>query len=630
MKKISVVLAFLLSCFFAVAQEVIIDCGNPVLQEYYSKHQHKVQQKLSSNLELPFFDDFSNSLIYPDAAKWTDRFAYINNSNGKNPISIGVATLDAIDETGKVYLHLPTGMSAEADYLTSQPLNLQRDVADSIYLSFFYQCGGGGNTPEYRDSLVLQFYSVENDTWKSIWRAYGGNAMENFEMVLIPIIDTIWLKDGFRFRFVNHASLSSNYEPSWQSNVDQWHLDFVILDANRSCNDTIVQDVAMLKNVGPFLKEYTTMPWEHFKQLDRSAVLDSITFAYLNYQPFTNNINRQYNVFDKDENTSLIPHRTYIDNHCGDDSENAGEQETVIYTKKFCYLFDEETYMQDDSATFLIRANIKTDIAQEREYYRQNDTVRYYQVFKNYYAYDDGTAEKGYGISGQGTANSSLAYQFKCLAADTLYGMYIYFNRTQNDGNQKYFYLTVWQDDNGQPGDTIASRMGVLPKYSDNINGFTYYTFDKPIPLAKDQIFYVGWIKTTNDMLNCGLDTDTNARDKIFFNVSGYWERSIVSAALMIRPVFGYELASDIAKIPNFEKQTADFNIFPNPAVDFINIDAEMPIESIEIYDNLGRIVKKEQQVTNISISELPQGVYFVKPKSQNRTYTPQQLIIIR
>ena len=90
-----------------------------------------------------------------------------------------------------------------------------------------------------------------------------------------------------------------------------------------------------------------------------------------------------------------------------------------------------------DSATFLIRANIKTDNVQEREFYRWNDTVRYYQEFKNYYSYDDGTAEKGYGISGQGTANSSLAYQFESYKTDTLFGAYIYFNRTLNDGNQK-------------------------------------------------------------------------------------------------------------------------------------------------------------------------------------------------
>ena len=628
MKRLASILFFVCCTLAVFSQEVVIDCGNPALSDYSERYFERYGYKVatSDTLELPFFDDFSASYMYPDSSKWSDKYAFVNNSVGKNPISIGVATLDALDEHGKVYPTLPIGMSDVADYLTSKPINLQRNASDSIYLSFFYQCGGNGNMPELRDSLVLQFYSVSDDEWRSVWKMAGGNAMSNFKQVMIPVRDSIWLKNGFRFRFINYVSISSNYEPSWQSNVDQWNLDFIILDANRNASDTIIEDVTMIKNVGPFLKDYRQVPWSHFLHKGRTAVYDSITFSYANLQDATHNINRQYDVFDKDETTSLIPARTYIDYHCGDDSENINANDEINYTKKFCYFFNEESYQAEDSAKFLIRANLKTDVAQVRDYYRWNDTVRYYQDFKNYYAYDDGTAEKGYGISGQGTANASLAYKFEPYMTDTLYGVYIYFNRTQNDGNVKYFYLTVWKDNNGIPGDTIVSRLGVRPSFSNKLNGYVYYPLDTAVVISG--AFYVGWIKTTNDMLNCGLDMESDAHDKIFYNVSGTWQNSIISGALMIRPVFGYELRQD-ASSPT-EHIVPQCSIYPNPASTELNIESGTDFSGVMIYDNLGRVVMQSGNETVINVSGLPEGTYFVRPYSETNVFETVKILIMR
>jgi len=628
MKRLAAILILSLCICNLYSQEVVIDCGNPALSDYSARYFEKYSFKAatSDTLELPFFDDFSSSYIYPDSTKWTDKYAFVNNSCAKNPVSIGVATLDALDEHGKVYPSLPIGMSDVSDYLTSKPINLQRNASDSIYLSFFYQCGGNGNVPELRDSLVLQFYSVADDEWRSIWKAEGGSAMDNFELVLVPIVDSLWLQKGFRFRFMNYVSISSNYEPSWQSNVDQWNLDFIILDANRTANDTIIEDVAMVRNVGPFLKDYRAVPWSHFLYKGREAVYDSITFNYANLQDAMHNINRQYDVFDKDETASLIPARTYMDYHCGDDSENIDAYEEISYTKKFCYLFNEESYQADDSATFLIRANLKTDVAQVRDYYRWNDTVRFYQEFKNYYAYDDGTAEKGYGISGQGTANASLAYKFEPYMNDTLYGVYIYFNRTQNDGNVKYFYLTVWEDNNGVPGDTIVSRLGVRPSFANELNGYVYYPLDTAVYISGP--IYVGWIKTTNDMLNCGLDTENDAHDKIFYNVSGTWQNSIISGALMIRPVFGYELRQE-ATAP-IETMTPQYSVYPNPASTEINIETETNFTGVIVYDSLGRAVMQSGSETVINVANLPDGTYFVRPYSETAVFETVKVLIMR
>ena len=68
-------------------------------------------------------------------------------------------------------LHLHTVF--KSDQLTSQPLNLSYTPADNIWLSFFYQAGGLGDSPEPNDSLTLQFLAPEENKWYSVWKADG-------------------------------------------------------------------------------------------------------------------------------------------------------------------------------------------------------------------------------------------------------------------------------------------------------------------------------------------------------------------------------------------------------------------------------------------------------------------------
>lgn len=132
-------------------------------------------------LHLPFVDDFSNYTGYPNPALWQDRYAFVNRTFAIQPPTLGVATLDALDENGEVYAHAD-GAGFKADALTSLPirldynftLNREMRVSDSIYFSFYYQPAGGslagvewerlGNRPEGRDSLILEFGYATGDT----------------------------------------------------------------------------------------------------------------------------------------------------------------------------------------------------------------------------------------------------------------------------------------------------------------------------------------------------------------------------------------------------------------------------------------------------------------------------------
>ena len=119
-------------------------------------------QKIAvANIDLPFVDDFSGSGFYPDQTKWQDQKVYVNNTFCINPITIGVATFDGLDEFGNPYNNSFSNAQGGCDTLTSQPINLYTKplggnygLSDSIVLSFYYQKKGLGDAPEITDSLI--------------------------------------------------------------------------------------------------------------------------------------------------------------------------------------------------------------------------------------------------------------------------------------------------------------------------------------------------------------------------------------------------------------------------------------------------------------------------------------------
>ena len=599
-----------------ISQEFIIDCGNPTLQEYSKKHHNQIKNaKLNSQpIELPFFDDFSNSYIYPDTSKWINNFAFINNTYPINPITVGVATLDAIDQHGNVYQHLTSSTSRIADYLTSQPINLNYVPADSIYMSFYYQAGGivdASRCPKVRDSLVLQFYNPNLDEWISVWHKEGGRCMEDFELILIPITDTSYLKSNFQFRFLNYASIGGGSEPSWQYNTSMWHIDYVKINKNRRYNENFANDIAFVYNIKSILNGYESVPWKHYYKNLSNLINDKVEFIYKNNWNTGYSVSRNFSMYDYYTGTLL-----YVKDN---DWENINSGEIINYDKTIDNSLIDRTYrdyyysVSNDSAKFILKAYL-TKGENEEDLYKWNDTVIYRQTFDNYYAYDDGTAEAGYDVKG---ADACLAYKFTPLVGDTLKGVYIYFNKTLTEANKKYFYLTVWKDNNGYPGTVLQQIEGVLPEFGE-LNQFIYYPLDKGLYI--DATFYIGWKKTTSDeSLNVGLDYNNKSENKIFINTTGTWSKSIYNYTLLIRPVFEREPAAPISI--STEKFEDNIVVYPNPTTGELNIRYEALGTGcgIEIYDVMGRMVYTSTRplvhssTITIDISHLQSGMYYLK-----------------
>ncbi len=613
--KIYITFIILLIASIGFSQPVLTNLrDNPTLINYNRTHKYIRTKTTIDTLQLPFFDDFAKYGIYPDSSLWLDMNVFINTTSGENPPSIGVATFDALDSIGHLYDNAGPNFFI-ADKLTSKPINLNYSPADSIYLSFYYQARGfTGNAPEEGDSLILEFKTPQKD-WTHIWTAVFDSTFD-FKQVMIPITDTTYLKNGFQFRFYNYASIGGSYLPSWSFNSDYWNLDFINLDKNRSYIDTI-NDVTFVYNYNSFLKDFTAMPWIHFNY-DNSQDKKQINFHYKNISSSdTFNITLYCSRLNKTTGDSIIPLLSF-----GNDNVNPFDDK--INTQSIPNSFAQNTTI--DSAKYEIKAFMKTDTISVRKKYRWNDTISFYQHFYNYYAYDDGTPENGYGISGTGTQNAQVAYMYFTVMPDTLRAFQIFFNRTRNDYTENIpIYLTVWDNLNGKPNNIIYQQGTTTPMFKDSLYKFVNYELDNPLFIQ--DTFFIGWEKTTEDLINIGFDNNNDTKEKLFYNISGAWVQSTFAGSPMLRPVFGKPLPLNIKQNNTLNK----VKIYPNPTKNIININYAdySSNDDVIIYNNLGAIAYKSKIKSQINLSNLPQGIYFLKIISDNKIIATQKIIIL-
>lgn len=592
-----------------------------------------------NNLKLPFIDDFSKRLVFPDPMLWTDSSAFINTDYAIEEPTTGVATLDAINAFGAIYPEAGS-FPFPADYLTSRPIRLDslfvpisRSIkqSDSLYISFFYQPQGTGTAPARNDSLILQFHSPkENDTiilngktiilpvWRNVWTSIGMSLdtfrvkyKTAFKQVLVPITDSSrYYKDGFQFRFRNYAHLANNILPSWQSNGCQWNIDYVYLNTGRSQHDTVHKDIAFAGRAPSMLKNYEAMPYSQYRANFVNEMQDSLRMYISNLDSTTYNISYHYNV-TRDFGT---PVHAY----------NGGTYFIEPFAKKG---YSDHPPFARPPVDFLYPIGSQQKVFFTTVHYlttdpnlqvKSNDTLKFTQVFSNYFAYDDGTAEAGYGLNPSG---SKLAYEFKLNRNDSLRAVQMFFNQSRTSGNLQNFTLTVWKDSLGQPGKVMYEKKSVKAVFTDSLN--KYQTFSLDTILFVDDvkypglIFYIGWQQTTDDNLNVGFDRYNDARKHTFYNTSGEWLQSTKRGALMIRPVVG--LANPLG-IGQPSVALNSFGLYPNPAIDMVYI--ALPASSqnaartgqlrIIIRDISNRTTYNQPYSEEVNIGSFATGIYLV------------------
>ena len=551
---------------------------------------------------------------------WEDDDVYINGTYPIEPPTIGVATFDGLARTGYPYNFAQYTAHGIADHLTSVPIDLFRPASDSIYLSFFFQPQGlsGDVNVQPIDSLVLEFYAPDEDLWYRVWRT-PYIPLQPFEQVLVPVTQSRFLKDGFRMRFLNYATLSGAF--------DQWHLDYVRLGDQRTFDDTRLIEVAYMYPESSLLNTYTSVPFAKFAQSPSSYMAQSITAKQRNLD----NVDRfiQYGMVAKEENAAPVFQFT--------NGLNASSNALMIFDSQHPIAaapnnFEYDPGLSTDAAFWRVKFWTHT----EPDLCACNDTITFIQELSNYMAYDDGSAESSYGLN---TAGASLAYRYDIVGEDSLRAVRMYFNPQANDPQSSpnpatgSFLITVWTSLNPE---VILHQNYTFsnPQYRlDGANHFVEYPLDSTIHV--EGTFYVGWVQTNGVRMNLGFDRNRNNQNKIFYRTSGSFTNSGFEGSLMMRPVF-VSATDPFASVEEGLSVDPDraMILFPNPANDAVMIRCDRATHGsmVQCLDATGRLIQQQlwREPATMMVSDLQPGMYVVRVVGPDGSSIAQERLLIQ
>ncbi|MEM6724960.1 MAG: T9SS type A sorting domain-containing protein, partial [Bacteroidota bacterium] len=260
-----------------------------------------------------------------------------------------------------------------------------------------------------------------------------------------------------------------------------------------------------------------------------------------------------------------------------------------------------------------------------------NDVVEVVTVLDDYYAYDDGTAESSIVAQGQGT---QIATQYQVNESDTLQGIRMHIPHIDENAASQLFNLKVWLDDlDNAPA---AELNFVSPIYVDSINGFTTFTFgDDFVELAAGQTFFVGWqqFTPTADAIPVGFDRNNEAAGVFnFFNTGNGWQSfpSSIQGAMMIRPVLGED-----PLIPTSVNELIDLRslvqLYPNPVNQRLNVllpEGNYSDYDFQMFNAQGQLMRAGQLQTQIDLSNLADGMYFIQLSDQEGNLSTAERIL--
>lgn len=573
-----------------------------------------------------FHDDFSYDSHRPDTIIWDlglQPGVYVNRGWATSPPNLGVCTFDGLNWAGQPYDMLASVNSSMAcDELISRHFDLTNfDQSDSVMISFWWEAQGRGYAPNQNDTLLLQVnipaWNTTGENWKTVWFMEGYNPQgtdTSFHLAQFFLDSASYFTDGFRFRFKNWASgCGSN---------DHWHIDEVNFESSASILDTAMPaGQYFVYNPPSLLDNFHQIPGEHYAIAQNNLMVPSTGVVIRNNDNITANTEYFFRIYDP-----AIPAPLFTYSGGNNGFFTANTYSTWPQHTNFTFGYQYIPFSSPDTGYYVVEHNIVDN---------NGDTAKlpYQQRFYNQYAYDDGTAEVGYGIFGPGAL---LAYRFDLAPGitDTLTSVQMYFLPVLDVDNiqLREFRLTVWNHNaatNG-PGQIVYQQQNEHPEYSpDCPNRFMNYTIDSGIVILTGT-FYVGWQQEASDRLYLGMDLENNQQDKIYYNTSGVWYTSVYEGALMMRPLFDAYYTTGVDE----NNSLSSLSVFPNPASDQITIAGLDPNQQFNanLIDISGRTVLA-QQVSNgastIDVSALAPGVYLLNVSDEYGTRSGMQKIVV-
>ena len=575
--------------------------------------QKKKASKRITSLSLPFFDDFYQNEIFPNPGLWQDNFVFINTTYPKEAVTVGVASFDGTDANGKPYnVNANPNLSLEADKLTSNPIDLDGlTSASNVFLSFYYLQSDFGERPVApNDLLTVQFLDTTGN-WNTVWQTSADTVLRMRQVFLK--VDSVYLNPSFQFRFLAFGNVTGAN--------DIWHVDYVKVDKDRdTAAEKNIKEMAYEFLPPSLLKNYYVMPYHQF---DSTDLKDTISLFVRN-----SFINATTDIVDFYEANVVNP-ASNIASFSGPSRDFGPLTRNEIKYPKF----NIPTDIIGDTIT--IKVDYRFDVsaeAGEPAKVLANNAVSHSQVFSNFFAYDDGTPERGYWLGDESGYRMAVKYWMR--KPDTLQAIKMQLFPVRADNALARFSVCVWKNFGLRsvynPNDLIYRQpnlklQDLISEFGvDTINGY-YYAPLKPefvlngatFPLILSDTFAIGLIVDNPNSLTVGYDRNNN---QSFFNYyvdvnSEKWTRSTFPGTMIINPVVGKGLPPYLTPVKETKSTRYDVKIYPNPARDQLFIEGITENSLVELFALNGSLVKQFQLAQSgfISVNELPAATFVIK-----------------
>lgn len=570
------------------------------------------------NVDLPFFDDFSNEGNRPRLDLWQNEDVLINRNYAVLPPSIGVATFDAVGPRGR-----PNGGDDDEpsprDFLTSAGINMIGSNSQAI--TFYVQPRGLGNRPEIDDSLRLEFLTPQGE-WQLVWSYAGlstgfGSCLDTaFRAVQVNIASPFYY-DGFQFRFSNLSDEAGA--------LDHWHLDYVKIAP--AAEGFGLRDISLVDEPPSVTKPYTALPYRQLVAAGTSLVRDTFPVAFWNHSPLDALLpitGSTYRI-TRDGNSLLNP--TQFTTPAVPFDQPFPDIAVVppglfnVYTDELLDLPNtngNEMYQVD--LTYNLNPNAFTEAGDNyAPFVEANNTATTTTVFSDAYAYDDGTAE----FAIQALAGQTVVQRYEAFTPEVLRGVSFRLPRTSTSSNANLnFDIVVYLGELTQ-GNEPDLRITVDPIYveqfyPDSLDGFTSYAFPDSLDIPVGP-FYVGWRQNGN-CTNCvpfGMDRSNIVSGSRFFRNGSTWFEfdGCSTGALMIRPLVG-DSPVPISRTEDRRAEQALVTLFPNPARDRVTLlpFGELRPDQLDwvLFSLAGQRISSGRG-SEVPLNNLPAGLYVLR-----------------
>lgn len=625
-------LAGLLGPFAARAQLQGVSLPEAPQKESARARLHSGRMAADTVLQLPFWDDFSGSRSVPDTNRWQKGpEVAITNSIAVLPPSYNVATFDGLQASGRPYSQDPN-LSGPADSLLSLtihtgPEELLPEEQSGVYFSFYWQLQGRGNRPDAGDSLLLYFMDADS-SWQQVWAESGRQEIDSaaFQQELIGLqqageqANASFFHENFRFLFVSYNRQSGQY--------DLWHVDYIFLDRNRSSSNLYYQDRAISELPPSLFRGYTALPIAQYFaapetytnpdfsfsvfSLERPGKEEAVEYNVATLTPAGDTLIQARKALIQDEFGNLLKGQQ----HFGINGPGIGPEELLPYS---------------DADSLYLNTYVFLTSEEGREFFNHNDTARIVNVLHDYFAYDDGTAEYGMEVRGQGTR---VAYEFRLESRDTLTHIDLYLPYfSQGLGDQRVD-LKVWKrlNLNGESTDSLLYTQRDVPlNNSPGLNEFNSYPLHLP-QVLEPGTFYIGFEKRSDRFLALGFDRNTNSQEKVFVSTdasSWFAGQEADAGSLMMRPRFRQGVDPTVL---SSREPIIDYpvRIFPNPSEGSFRVASEA--RRILVYNQQGQLLRSYEQPagnreTAVNLQGQAAGLYIVKLIFRDGTLTRKVVV---